>query len=154
MFCVVDGASGARGNSRSPRRRNASRLVTSIRSPGQADNISFNSGAAEMICSKLSNSNNTYRSRRNSWRLSSNKRFGDSITPRICAIVGIIRVESLIAAREIKKTPSTKASCKSWTACRARLVLPTPPGPVMETRRGLQVDAGVGTTSLSPDLAQ
>src|SRR3990172_6955546 len=63
-------------------------------------------------------------------RLSSNKWFGDSITPRVCAIVGIIRVESVIAAREIKKTPSPKESCNSWATCKARLVLPTPPGPV------------------------
>src|SRR4026208_168888 len=102
-------ASGDNGNSCSPRNRKDSRLVTSIRKLAEADNNSLNNGAAETICSKLSSHSNVCLLRRKSLSVSSNKRLGDSETPRIWAIVGIIRVGSLIGARETKKMPSAKS---------------------------------------------
>ncbi len=139
----VGNASGDNGNSCSPRKRRDSRLVISIRSPAQSDSSSLNNGAAETICSKLSSTSKVCLLRRKSLTLSSNNLLGDSVTPRICAIVGIIRVGSLIGAREMKKMPSAnswvdppeRVALSSWATCKARLVLPTPPGPVNVTRR-------------------
>src|SRR6185503_10562779 len=124
-------ASGDNGNSCSPRKRRDSRLVTSIRSSPQSDSNSLNRGAAETICSKLSSNNNVRLLPRKSLSVSSNNLLGDSVTPRICAIVGIIRVGSLIGAREKKEMPSAKPcvepaeglSLSSCATCKARLVL-------------------------------
>ena len=75
--------SGGTGNSRSPRTRNAARLVTSAVTPGQCASSSAKPVAASTTCSKLSSTSSNCRSRRPRLSTSSG---GSSPEPAIATV--------------------------------------------------------------------
>ena len=90
--------------------------------------------AASITCSKLSS--------RTSSDLSATCAARPSSAPSARAVSSSTSSGSRSAASGTQKTPSGKASAASPAACRARRVLPVPPGPVSVSRRSPAARAG------------
>ena len=126
--------SGRSGYSCSAPTRSRSRLVTSNVSPGQIVRISASSGPAPITCSRLSSASTITRSCRAAPRWAMGARSPASCNPSARAISGSTRAGSRTETREMNPAPSENLGSSSDRICRARRVLPTPPGPVMVTR--------------------
>jgi hypothetical protein len=122
-------ASGATGNSRSPRSRNRVRLVARTDSE-LAARSSPTSGMAGNRCSQLSRTSSRRHSASTVLSSSGSGRSPRSPTPSPCAIAFGTSTGSRIGARSTQTTPSAKSGTSAVATAMARRVLPTPPGPV------------------------
>jgi len=120
---------------RARRRRADGRLVASSRSPGHAPSRATMSAAAESTCSTLSSSSSVTRPAKYAWSCIRADVVPSSRKPSDRATVGRTREGSRTPARPTTTTPASKRGAASRATWRARRVLPTPPTPVIVTRR-------------------
>ena len=127
-------ASGDRTSSRSARTRKGARLVARTTRSGQRATRSASTGAAPVSCSRLSSTTIT----RRPWRCETSARTGSATSsgrPSAAVTRGRTSPGSRTAARSTNTAPPGKADASRRRTSVARRVLPTPPGPVMVTRR-------------------
>ena len=128
---------GGTGYTCSPRSRSGRRLVTSSFAPRLVSSNPATSGAAPTTCSKLSSTSSRCWSARWVRRSSAIGWLPASLRPSVWAMVGTTRLGSTRRERRTNQTPSANASMSSTATCKARRVLPMPPGPVTVTSRTL-----------------
>ena len=127
-------SSGSTSKTCSPRTRSRTRLVTRKVAPGRSVRSETTSGAASMICSKLSS---TMRSRRPARAIPSCSLSGASPvsrTPSSRAIAPSTSSGSRTCASATNVTRSKRAPALRATSI-ARRLLPIPPGPTSVTSR-------------------
>ena len=128
------------------------RLVASTLRRGAAERSSPTSGAASSTCSKLSSTSKSSLRLTYSFRRSSSDTSPLSPRPSAPAMVVGTRAVSFTSESATKKTPSSKSSSTSAAACKARRVLPVPPGPVSVSRRTSSCPSRSHTSSTSRSL--
>ena len=106
------------------------RLVASTRRSDADDNSASTAAAQSAICSRLSRTNSSSRSRIQSASTVPTGRPASSGTASVEATAEATSPPSLIVASGTKKAPSRKPSARRDAARSARRVLPAPPGPV------------------------
>ena len=133
----LSGTSSERsGHVCSPGTPSASRLVARIPMPGHALSTELaKSRAGRRRCSQLSRTTSSCLARRNSTMLASSDSPARALTPKVTATICAIDSRSSATASSHSQAPSGKrgsTSAATWIASR---VFPTPPTPVMVTRR-------------------
>ena len=134
--CLGSGSeSGGTANSRSAWRCSSTWLVTSKLSRGHAASRSLSGTAASLTCSKLSSSTSMCLS----FKAALSRLRGAcplcSLMSKVCRMAGRTCSASLTGASATRNTPSAYCSVSSVATCKARRVLPMPPGPVSVTSR-------------------